>query len=163
MKRLHRFLTLIVIGALILCSARTARSQSAYFDPGHGGVCPAPDCDPGGPTPIEGYWEKDVNLAVGLALYDILGDHYFGFDIYYSRLEDVGVARTRRAYEANGYGCSTFVSIHHNTDTSEATQYSLTLYSELPQCDGAGNPWFGHTRNTTSLLATKIGYKIRDN
>jgi len=150
---------IILIGALAAIPTQSSYADivHAYIDPGHGGS------DPGCVTPIEGYFEKDVNLSVALEVKEWF-DNYPGlFEVMYSRLIDTTLSRKYRAYQANGAGCSTFVSIHHNCeDPCPDPQHSVMLYSTLPQCDGADNPWLDTLRDTTSLLARKLGYKIRD-
>ena len=96
---------LLLAGILTGISIQTGHAQfvHAYIDPGHGGVDPDPFADPGYVTPIEGYFEKDVNLSVGLEVKEWFDD-YPMFNVMYSRTEDVGVPRTTRAYEANGAG-----------------------------------------------------------
>ncbi len=149
--------------ALLMAGLTTIITQTghaelwhAYIDPGHGGS------DPGCVTPIDGYFEKDVNLSVALEVKEWF-DNYPMYNVEYSRLKDTTILRTHRAYQADSLGCSTFVSIHHNCfDPCPGTQYSIMLYSTLPECDGADNPWLGTPRDTTSLLARKLGYKIRD-
>jgi N-acetylmuramoyl-L-alanine amidase len=133
-----------------------AVDYEVYIDPGHGGS------EPGCTTSIPGFSEKDINLLVCTLTVKPWFDNYPDmFDAMYSWTIDLYVPRTTRAYQANDAGCSTFVSIHHNC-FDPCNQYHLTLYSSVPYCDGADNPWLGTTRNTTPLLAQKLGYKIRD-
>jgi N-acetylmuramoyl-L-alanine amidase len=131
-----------------------------YIDPGHGGVVPDPFADPGCVTPIDRYFEKDVNLSVALEVKE-WSDNYPGlFDAMYSRTTDSGMARSTRAYQTNGAGCHAFVSIHHNCfDPCPDSQYTVTLYSAWDTCVGGGNPWQGDPRDTTSLLARKLDYR----
>jgi|GEM_PF-4302407 len=102
---------LLLAGILTGISIQTGHAQvvHAYIDPGHGGVPPDPFADPGCVTPIEGYFEKDVNLSVGLEVKEWFDDYPGLFNVMYSRTADSGIARTTRAYQANGAGCSTNV------------------------------------------------------
>jgi N-acetylmuramoyl-L-alanine amidase len=140
-----------------------AQRPSIYLDPGHGGVPPDTAADPGNLTPIPGYAEKDVNLSVGLIVKQWL-DNYAGmFPYMMSREIDMGKTVKQRAFEADSSNAYCYVSIHHNSaPTCPPNQYTVTLYSKLPQCDGEDNPWLDWFRDTTSLLAVKLGYKIRD-
>ena len=130
-----------------------------YVDPGHGGVPSDSGADPGSPTPIDGLFEKDINLMVGLELKHIFDDLYAGYwNIRYSRIIDMVVLRTTRAYEADSMEARSFISIHHNSaDPCPSEQHTIVLYSELPECDGPGNPWLGHAQDTSSILARKLG------
>lgn len=75
------------------------------IDPGHGGA------DPGavGPT---GLREKDVNLAVGLKLAELLKPIA---EVKLTRTKDVAVSLKDRAAVANSWGADYFISCHANS------------------------------------------------
>jgi len=77
------------------------------IDPGHGGA------DPGaiGPTGLK---EKDVNLAVGLKLAEILKPIA---EVKLTRTKDIAVSLKDRAAIANSFGCDYFISVHTNSFT----------------------------------------------
>jgi N-acetylmuramoyl-L-alanine amidase len=77
------------------------------IDPGHGGV------DPGavGPTGLK---EKDVNLAVGLKLAELLKPIA---EVKLTRAKDIAVSLKDRAAIANSFGCDYFISVHANSFT----------------------------------------------
>jgi N-acetylmuramoyl-L-alanine amidase len=77
------------------------------IDPGHGGA------DPGaiGPT---GLREKDVNLAVGLKLAELLKPIA---EVKLTRTTDIAVSLKDRATIANSFGCDYFISVHTNSFT----------------------------------------------
>jgi N-acetylmuramoyl-L-alanine amidase len=77
------------------------------IDPGHGGV------DPGavGPTGLK---EKDVNLAVGLKLAELLKPIA---EVKLTRTTDIAVSLKDRATIANSFGCDYFISVHTNSFT----------------------------------------------
>ena len=77
------------------------------IDPGHGGV------DPGavGPTGLK---EKDVNLAVGLKLAELLKSIA---EVKLTRTRDVAVSLKDRAAIANSFKCDYFISVHTNSFT----------------------------------------------
>jgi N-acetylmuramoyl-L-alanine amidase len=77
------------------------------IDPGHGGV------DPGaiGPTGLK---EKDVNLAVGLKLAELLKPIA---EVKLTRTKDIAVSLKDRAAIANSFGCDYFISVHTNSFT----------------------------------------------
>ncbi len=77
------------------------------IDPGHGGA------DPGaiGPTGLK---EKDVNLAVGLKLAELLKPIA---EVKLTRTKDIAVSLKDRAAIANSFGCDYFISVHTNSFT----------------------------------------------
>ena len=77
------------------------------IDPGHGGA------DPGavGPTGLK---EKDVNLAVGLKLAELLKPIA---EVKLTRTKDIAVSLKDRAAIANSFKCDYFISIHSNSFT----------------------------------------------
>lgn len=77
------------------------------IDPGHGGA------DPGavGPTGLK---EKDVNLAVGLKLAELLKPIA---EVKLTRTKDIAVSLKDRAQIANSWGAGYFISVHSNSFT----------------------------------------------
>jgi N-acetylmuramoyl-L-alanine amidase len=77
------------------------------IDPGHGGA------DPGavGPTGLK---EKDVNLAVGLKLAELLKSIA---EVKLTRTKDIAVSLKDRAAIANSWGADYFISVHSNSFT----------------------------------------------
>ena len=78
-----------------------------FIDAGHGGNNP-------GAISATGLKEADVNLDVALKLGRILES--WGYDIMYSRTENVSVSLQERARMANTWGADYFVSIHCNSN-----------------------------------------------
>ena len=74
------------------------------LDAGHGGS------EPG--AVYQGRQEKDDNLALTLAVGEILESR--GYDVVYTRTEDVYETPFQKATEANESGADLFVSIHRN-------------------------------------------------
>lgn len=92
------------------------------LDAGHGGY------DNG--AVHEGRREKDDNLALTLAVGDIL--QRSGVDVVYTRTEDVYDSPVRKAQIANESGADYFISFHRNSSPIE-NQYSgveILLYDE---------------------------------
>ncbi|NTU52053.1 MAG: N-acetylmuramoyl-L-alanine amidase, partial [Candidatus Aminicenantes bacterium] len=79
--------------------------KTVVIDPGHGGQHP-------GAIGKSGLQEKEVNLAVALALKDLLAKA--GIDAILTRESDVDVALERRTVIANQKRADLFVSIHSN-------------------------------------------------
>ena len=77
------------------------------IDPGHGG----PDPGAVGPTGLK---EKDVNLAVGLKLAELLKPIA---EVKLTRTKDIAVSLKDRAQIANSFKCDYFISVHTNSFT----------------------------------------------
>lgn len=75
------------------------------LDAGHGGY------DNG--AVHNGRREKDDNLALTLAVGQILADH--GYDVQFTRTEDIYQSPSEKARIANGLGGDLFVSFHRNS------------------------------------------------
>ncbi len=140
MKRI----ALIILGALIACSAVEAKKMSdltVVIDPGHGGY-------DGDDRPIhiypyeynseESYWESKSNLVKGLHLKNILDS--LGVDIHltrvhntYNEIDGDGIpdepSLATRAYMANDLNADMFISIHSNA--GENINYPLMIYHLL--------------------------------
>lgn len=84
---------------------------SIMLDAGHGGR------DPG--AVFEGRQEKDDNLALTLAVGDILQNR--GLDVEYTRTEDEYESPYQKAMEANASGADLFISIHRNSYPTDNT------------------------------------------
>ncbi len=78
-----------------------------FIDPGHGGNNP-------GAVSQTGLKEADVNLDVALKLGRILTT--WGYEVKYSRTDNITVSLTQRANMANEWGADYFVSIHCNSN-----------------------------------------------
>lgn len=128
-------------------------SPDICVDPGHGGNDSGNDKK----IAIPGYFEKDVNLSVADTLCKIIETGAY-YSYIRTRASDTTVPRTVRAQLANDSNVAVFISIHHNADTFHtSTQYSLVLYSSTPVTEDTEEP-----RDTSSLLARKLGFRIRD-
>jgi N-acetylmuramoyl-L-alanine amidase len=80
----------------------------------------------------------------------------------YTRRVDSTIQPSDRAYFANQALALALVSIHHNSpenpNNPPSSQYSVVLYSDNPcRCDSASI-----SRDSTIVLAKKLGYKLRD-
>lgn len=80
-------------------------AYTIMLDAGHGGF------DNG--AQFEGKKEKDDTLALTLAIGNILEN--YGFNVLYTRTEDVYETPFRKAQEGNYSGADFFVSIHRNS------------------------------------------------
>jgi N-acetylmuramoyl-L-alanine amidase len=80
--------------------------RTIVIDPGHGGLDP-------GAIGKSGFQEKEVNLAVALALQKLLKDKA-GLDVVLTRESDVNVGLEDRPVIANQKRADLFVSIHSN-------------------------------------------------
>ena len=92
-----------------------------FIDPGHGGSNP-------GAIAASGLEEADVTLDIGLRLGRILKSR--GYEVAYSRTEDVTVSLAERARLANDWGADYFISIHCNSNPNpEANGTSTYCFS----------------------------------
>lgn len=90
-----------------------------FVDPGHGGSNP-------GAIGVNGLEEAFVNLDVGLRLGRILEEQ--GYEVRYSRTENINVSLTERAEMANNWGADYFVSIHCNSNPDLVYKGTSTYY-----------------------------------
>lgn len=90
-----------------------------FLDPGHGGSNP-------GAISATGLKEANVNLDVALKLGRILAS--WGYEIRYSRTENVTVSLSERAQMANAWGADYFVSIHCNSNENTNIGGTSTYY-----------------------------------
>lgn len=89
------------------------------LDAGHGGTNPGAI----GPGGLE---EAYVNLDVVLRLGRILTNR--GFEVNYTRVEDVNVSLAERAALANEWGADYFVSVHCNSNVNPDIKGTATYY-----------------------------------
>ncbi|MBI4826029.1 MAG: N-acetylmuramoyl-L-alanine amidase [Nitrospirae bacterium] len=88
--------------------------KTIVIDPGHGGK------DPGAVGP-NGLKEKDVVLAVGKRLGEILKERY-GVNIIYTRKTDVFIPLNERTEIANSNNADLFISVHANANTKRSAK-----------------------------------------
>lgn len=84
------------------------RIKTVVIDPGHGGKDP-------GATGRKGLREKDVVLAVGKKLGEILKERY-GVKVIYTRQTDIFIPLNERTEIANSMDADLFISIHANAN-----------------------------------------------
>jgi N-acetylmuramoyl-L-alanine amidase len=93
--------------------------KKIYVDPGHGGT----DGGAVGPT---GLTEASVNLRVGTVLKDCL-IQYGGATVRMSRTSNTTVSLSARTTDANNWGASRFISIHHNASADRSVNGTETF------------------------------------
>ncbi len=94
-----------------------------YIDAGHGGNDP-------GAVARDGFQEKEVNLDVTNLVIDYL--QYEGYNVEYTRREDVYVDYYDVARRANEQGADIFVSIHSNASPSNFEAHGIeVLYAPM--------------------------------
>ncbi|SNZ02160.1 N-acetylmuramoyl-L-alanine amidase [Terribacillus aidingensis] len=92
-----------------------------YVDPGHGGS------DPG--ATANGLQEKNVTLAIGASIRDILQLEYENAEVRMSRTGDTFPSLSQRTNDANAWGADFFLSIHVNA--GGGTGYEDYIYPSL--------------------------------
>ena len=80
-------------------------TKTIVIDPGHGGP------DSGASNSNLGLFEKDINLAVGLAMKETMPDKY---DFGITRGYDEYLSLKARCELANNWGAALFISLHAN-------------------------------------------------
>ncbi len=98
-------------------------------DPGHGGH----DSGALGPN---GVMEKDVVLAIGLKLRDLLKEE-LGLDVVMTRSTDVFIPLEERTAIANKVNADLFVSVHANAALSRSASGIETYYLNLAKTEKA--------------------------
>ena len=104
-----------------------SKIRRIVVDPGHGGH------DPGARGP-NGVQEKDVVLAIGLKLRDLLRDE-LGLDVVMTRSTDVFIPLEERTAIANKVGADLFVSIHANAASNRVASGIETYYLNLAKTE----------------------------
>jgi N-acetylmuramoyl-L-alanine amidase len=99
--------------------ARGLTGQTVVVDPGHGG----PDA---GHRTAKGLTEKDITLALGLRLAELLRAE--GCRVRLTRKRDEAVPLYTRAAAANDAGADFFVSLHANADTAPVAHGAACYY-----------------------------------
>ncbi len=100
-------------------SVSTLKNTTVAIDPGHGGI--------DGGTYHEKTLEKDLNLAVSLALGNLLKE--LGIKVAYTRTTDIRPSLEERAAIINRSGADLMLCIHHNaTDDGPRWDGTETLY-----------------------------------
>lgn len=115
-------------------------SRLIFLDPGHGGA------DPG--ATYEGVNEKDINLAVGLIVGDLLTKR--GYRVGFTRNDDSEVALHERAARANGQFASCYFSIHCNAAANAPTAQGIETWYYKPSSRAA------HLAKTVQVKAVAI-------
>lgn len=104
-----------------------SKIRRIVVDPGHGGH------DPGAVGP-DGIQEKDVVLAIGLKLRDLLREE-LGVDVVMTRSTDVFIPLEERTAIANKVGADLFISVHANAAPNHSASGIETYYLNLAKTD----------------------------
>lgn len=118
-----------------------SKIRRIVVDPGHGGH------DPGaiGPTGLQ---EKEVVLAIGLKLRDLLKDE-LGLDVVMTRSTDVFIPLEERTAIANKVNADLFLSVHANAAANRNAAGIETYYLNLAK-----------TEKTAQLAAKENGTSL---
>ncbi|MBK5276259.1 MAG: N-acetylmuramoyl-L-alanine amidase [Desulfuromonadales bacterium] len=118
-----------------------SKIRRIVVDPGHGGH------DPGATGP-SGLQEKDVVLAIGLKLRDLLRDE-LGLDVVMTRSSDVFIPLEERTAIANKVNADLFLSVHANAAANRNASGIETYYLNLAK-----------TEKTAQLAAKENGTSL---
>ncbi len=123
-----------------------SKIRRIVVDPGHGGH------DPGAVGP-SGIQEKDVVLAIGLKLRDLLKEE-LGLDVIMTRSTDVFIPLEERTAIANKVGADLFLSVHANAAPSRSAAGIETYYLNLAKTDKVAQ--LAAKENGTSLEKVSV-------
>ncbi|MGD0585865.1 MAG: N-acetylmuramoyl-L-alanine amidase [Oryzomonas sp.] len=139
-----------------------SKIRRIVVDPGHGGH----DSGALGPN---GVMEKDVVLAIGLKLRDLLRDE-LGLDVVMTRATDVFIPLEERTAIANKVNADLFVSVHANAALNRGASGIETYYLNLAKTEKAAQlaaKENGTTLDKVSVLQAVLfdlmaNYKLND-
>ncbi len=123
-----------------------SKIRRIVIDPGHGGHDP-------GAIGQNGTQEKDVVLAIGLKLRDLMKEE-LGVDIVMTRSTDVFIPLEERTAIANKVGADLFVSVHANAAVNRAVSGIETYYLNLAKTDKVAR--LAAKENGTSLEKVSV-------
>jgi N-acetylmuramoyl-L-alanine amidase len=123
-----------------------SKIRRIVVDPGHGGH------DPGAVGP-NGIQEKDVVLAIGLRLKDLLKEE-LGVDVVMTRSTDVFIPLEERTAIANKVGADLFLSVHANAALNRSAAGIETYYLNLAKTDKVAQ--LAAKENGTSLEKVSV-------
>jgi N-acetylmuramoyl-L-alanine amidase len=126
--------------------ALISKIRRIVVDPGHGGH------DPGAIGP-NGIQEKDIVLAIGLKLKDLLQDD-LGLDVVMTRSTDVFIPLEERTAIANKVGADLFLSVHANAAGNRSASGIETYYLNLAKTEKAAQ--LAAKENGTSLEKVSV-------
>lgn len=123
-----------------------SKIRRIVVDPGHGGH------DPGAIGP-SGLQEKDVVLAIGLKLRQLLKDE-LGLDVVMTRSTDVFIPLEERTAIANKVNADLFLSVHANAAANRNASGIETYYLNLAKTEKAAQ--LAAKENGTSLEKVSV-------
>ncbi|HEY3309358.1 MAG TPA: N-acetylmuramoyl-L-alanine amidase, partial [Desulfuromonadaceae bacterium] len=123
-----------------------SKIRRIVVDPGHGGH------DPGAVGP-SGIMEKDVVLAIGLKLRELLKEE-LGLDVVMTRSTDVFIPLEERTAIANKVNADLFVSVHANAALNRSASGIETYYLNLAKTEKAAQ--LAAKENGTSLEKVSV-------
>ena len=126
--------------------AAISKIRRIVVDPGHGGH------DPGAVGP-SGLQEKDVVLAIGLKLRELLKDE-LALDVVMTRSTDVFIPLEERTAIANKVNADLFLSVHANAAANRNASGIETYYLNLAKTEKAAQ--LAAKENGTSLEKVSV-------
>lgn len=123
-----------------------SKIRRIVVDPGHGGHDP-------GAVGLSGIQEKDVVLAIGLKLRDLLKEE-LGLDVVMTRSTDIFIPLEERTAIANKVGADLFLSVHANAALNRSAAGIETYYLNLAKTDKVAQ--LAAKENGTSLEKVSV-------
>ncbi len=134
-------------------AAEGAKFRTIVIDPGHGGI-------ETGAKGKFGLLEKDITLAIGLKLRDII-EKNLAFRVFLTRDKDTDVALESRAALANNHKADLFISIHANGSLRKNARGSETYFLSLNATDEESRR-LAYLENTRGGLEGRIEQDNQD-
>ena len=123
-----------------------AKIRRIVVDPGHGG-------HDSGAVGANGIQEKDVVLAIGLKLRDLLKEE-LGVDVVMTRSTDIFIPLEERTAIANKVGADLFLSVHANAAPNRVASGIETYYLNLAKTEKVAE--LAAKENGTSLEKVSV-------
>jgi N-acetylmuramoyl-L-alanine amidase len=127
--------------------------QTVVIDPGHGGT------ETGAKSRL-GVFEKDINLAIGLKLKEIIERNQV-FRVVMTRDKDVDVSLESRSALANNHKADVFISVHANGSRQRAAEGSETFFLSLNATNEDARR-LAYLENNSSQIEERIGTSAED-
>ncbi|MCJ7642997.1 MAG: N-acetylmuramoyl-L-alanine amidase [Candidatus Aminicenantes bacterium] len=127
--------------------------RTIVVDPGHGGL-------EAGAKGKFGALEKDITLAIGLKLKDII-EKNLAFRVFLTRDKDTNVSLENRSALANNHKADLFISVHANGSMRKNARGSETYFLSLNATDEESRR-LAYMENTSGLLEGQIEEENQD-
>ena len=130
---------------------QTNKIRTVVIDPGHGGK------HPGAISANGKYMEKNITLAIGLKLGQLIKDNHPNIKVLYTRTTDKFVDFDERAAIANKNKADLFISIHVNSTKNTTVRGTETFVMGIHKSDEN----FEVCKTENSVIVMEADYKTK--